>query len=256
MKIVFKIIFLIICFFSITNLSNWNYWIYYWTNLKYAKTLYSKYDLLIIQDYNFELFKEYLWKKICYISVWEFDWLWSELTTLWLSWAVIWYNKEWNSYKMNMWDLNWIDYLLKKENHLKELWCNGLFLDTIWQDNFEKESINITKILKQNWQDSYIIVNNAHNIKNEILSYIDWYMFENFFDFWIKSWSEEYAWYLEQSKEYYELSKNYNKKIYTLIYWNPEINTKRKNWSNYIKNVCKKYNFDFIFSNYSLNKIY
>jgi len=97
------------------------------------------------------------------------------------------------------------DYLVKEELKLKNMWCNWLFLDTIWQDLQEEGWILITKKLRENWKDAYIIPNNAHNIKNEIKDYVDWYMFENFWDKTVKDNSEEAKWLLAKMQEYKNL---------------------------------------------------
>jgi hypothetical protein len=49
------------------------YGIYYWTDNKYAPKTFGL-DTMIIQPYNFDLYKTYTGKKICYLSVGEFDW--------------------------------------------------------------------------------------------------------------------------------------------------------------------------------------
>lgn len=249
--------FLILSLFLLCSLTTQaNYGIYYGTNSTYAKSLYSKYDLIIMQDYNYNLFKSYSGKKVCYLSVWEFDGTQTELSNLWLTGAVIWYNSEWGSYIMNMGHEKWVNYLLKRETTLKNMWCHGIFLDTIWQDGYEKQAITLTQKLKTNRKESYIVVNNAHSIKNDIVSYIDAYMFENYWDYGTVSGTPDADWYINLSQEYLTLAKTYNKRIFALSYGNINLNTNMKKRAEIVRNLCKKYNFEIIFSNYNLNKIY
>lgn len=250
-------LFLIFIFSGIyVTITYWNYWIYYGTNKNYAKTLYSKYDLIIMQDYNYHLFSKYNGKKICYLSVWEFDGNNESLISLGLSWSKIWENKNWESSIMDMWNQKWIDYVLQKQTDLKILGCDGLFLDTIWQDGYEKEAIDLVKIIKNNWKESYIIVNNWHNIMYDIVDYIDGYMFENFWSYGTIIWTTDADWYIQLAREYEILAKKNNKKIYTLIYWNPNKNLKLKKWWLQVKKICSQYHFEFIFSNSNIDKIY
>ena len=48
------------------------YGIYYGTDQKMANATYG-FNIMIIEPYNFNLYKNYTGKKICYISVGEFD---------------------------------------------------------------------------------------------------------------------------------------------------------------------------------------
>lgn len=228
-----------------------NYWIYYGTNKTYSKTL-TWYDIMILQPYNYNLFKDYTGKKICYITVWEFDWTKDELTTLWLSNAVKWFNSEWNSYLMDMWSKTWQKYLIKKEWELKTMKCDWIFLDTIWQDWQEKEWISIVKKLRANWKDSYIVVNNGHNIKNSIVKYVDAFMFENFWDKTVKAGSEDAKWLDWLSSEYQALAKKYKKRVFTLSYGNPWTSK----WGNNIKAKAKTYWFETVFASINLTRIY
>lgn len=256
MKNIVKIFLTFIWIVMFMNITHGSYWIYYGANKTYAKSLYNKYDLIIMQDYNFNLFKTYTWKKICYLTVWEFDGTSNDLIGLNLTGAQIWENKEWNSIIMDMWNQNWIHYLLQKENNLKNIGCNWLFLDTIWQDGYEKQAIDLIKILKNNWKESYIVVNNWHNIKNEIVDYIDAYMFENYWNNGTIKGSTDWDWYINLSQEYATLWKTYGKKIFALIYWNPNQNIKTKKWGTVVKDLCNTYGFEFIFSNLNINKMY
>lgn len=228
-----------------------SYWIYYGTNKTYAKTI-TWYDILIVQPYNYNLFKDYKGKKICYITVWEFDGTKDELNQLWLSGAVKWYNSQWNSYLMDMSSTLWQTYLIKKEWELKKLKCDWIFLDTIWQDWQEKAWIDIVKKLKSNWKDAYIVANNAHTIKKDIVKFVDAYMFENFWDKTVKAWSEDAKWLDNLSLEYQAIAKKYNKRIFTLSYGNPWTS---KWWKN-IKDKATKYWFETIFADTNLQRIY
>lgn len=228
-----------------------SYWIYYWTNKTYAKTIFW-YDLMILQPYNFNLFKDYKGKKICYITVWEFDGTKEEMDNLWLTSAMKWYNSERNSYFMDMSSTVWQNYLLKKEAELKNMKCSWIFLDTIWQEWQKKWWIAIVKKLKENWKDAYIVVNNWHEIKNEIVNYVDAYMFENFWDKTVKLWSEDAKWLDALSVEYQALAKKYNKRIFALSYWVPWTSK----WWTSIKTKAKKYWFELIFTNNIINKMY
>lgn len=247
----------LLLFLLTTNMSLAQYWIYYWTNKSYAKKTSTPFDLMIIQPYNFDLYKNYNWSKICYLTVWEFDWTENELNSLWLSEAKVWVNTEWNSIIMNMANLKWQNYLLQKSNQLKQMWCNWMFLDTIWNDWQEAWWIEVVKKLKNNWPQSIIIPNNPHNIKKEIFNYVDWIMFENYWDFGTKSWSQDANWYNQLSQEYKQEYVDKWKKVYALSYWNPfSTNIKRQNWWLDVLNLSNIYWFELIFWNYNLNKIY
>lgn len=124
-------------FALIPALTSADYGIYYGTNATYAKRTSETFDMMIIQPYNYKLYANYTGKKICYLSVGEFDGTVTDLTTLGLDGAKIGYNATWNSYFMDMSNLLWQDYLVKKEGELKTMGCDGLFLDTIWQDGQE-----------------------------------------------------------------------------------------------------------------------
>lgn len=240
-----------------TNLTFADYWIYYWTNKNYVKKTFSKFDLMIIQPYNFNLFKNYTWKKICYLTVWEFDWSENELNNLGLKEAKVWINTEWNSIIMNMSNLKWQNYLLNKSNELKTMWCDGMFLDTIWNDWQELWWIEIVKKLRSNWKNSIIIPNNPHNIKKEIFDYVDWAMFENFWDYGTKVNSEDGLWYKELSAQYKEEFVDKWKVVYALSYWNPFwTNILRNKWWQEVLNLTNNYWFGLIFSDYNLTKIY
>lgn len=58
------------------------------------------------------------------------------------------------------------------------------------------------KRLRENWEKAYIIPNNAHNIKNDIVNYVDAYMFENFWDKTVRNNSSDARWLLGQMQEY------------------------------------------------------
>lgn len=239
------------------NISFAEYWIYYWTSSTYAKKTYTPFDIMIIQPYNINLYKSYTWKKVCYLSVWEFDGTLDELNTLWLSEAKVWVNSEWNSIIMDMSNLKWQNYLLKKSNELKQMWCNWMFLDTIWNDWQEAWAIQIVKNLKTNWKEAFIIPNNPHYIKNEIFDYIDWAMFENYWDYWTKATSEDGLWYKELSAQYKEEFVDKWKVVYALSYWNPFwTNILRNKWWQEVLNLTNNYWFGLIFSDYNLTKIY
>lgn len=237
---------------SLFSFSFAQYWIYYWTSKSYAKTLFN-YDVMIIQPYNINLFKDYKGKKVCYLTVGEFDGTESELESLWLKDAVKWFNSEWNSYMMDMSNSKWQDYLISQENNLKTIWCNWVFMDTIWQDWQEDAWVTIAQKIKQNWSDWYIVVNNWHYIKDRIIDYVDAYMFENFWDKTVKAWSEDEKWLQELSSEYQNIAKTYNKRIFALSYWNPA--TAIKWWKN-VKAKASLYWFEIIFSNLNLTKIF
>ena len=245
---------LFIYFLSIVNAETG---IYYWLNKKYNSSLNSNFDYMIIQPYNIELYNQYKWKKLCYLSVWEFDWSNDELINLWLEKSKIWINEERSSIIIDMSNKNWQKYIISKWKELKKLWCNWLFLDTIWNDWQEKWWIQIVKLLKLSWKNSYIIVNNPHNIKNEIFDYVDWIMFENYWDIWTKANTSESDWYFELSKEYKNKYIDNGKKVIALTYWDPTWNnSKKKTWWNDVLDITNKYWFELIFSNYDLTKIY
>lgn len=233
-----------------------SYWIYYWSNATYAKSLFTKYDVMIMQDYNYNLFKNYTWKKVCYLTIWEFDWDSTQLNNLWLSWAVVWFNPDWNSYIMDMWNQTWVNYLLNEENRLKNLGCNGLFLDTIWNTWYETQAVALTKSLKDNWTNAYIVVNNAHDIKNELVNYVDAYMFENYWQYGTKAWTNDANWYNALSLDYQNLAKTYGKKIYSLSYGNVNLNSSMKTWGNTVVNKCTSYWFEYVIADWNLTKIY
>jgi len=50
-------LFVLISLLLIPCLTNAEYWIYYWVNSNYSKKTLSKFDLMIIQPYNFDLYK-------------------------------------------------------------------------------------------------------------------------------------------------------------------------------------------------------
>lgn len=56
--------------------------IYYGTDAVYAKRTARAFDMMIIQPYNFNLYANYTGKKICYLTVGEFDGTATELTNL------------------------------------------------------------------------------------------------------------------------------------------------------------------------------
>lgn len=245
---------LILSFVFVPYITNAEYWIYYWTSQKYANKTVG-FDTIIIQSYNINLYKNYTGKKICYLTVGEFDWTWEELWTLWLSWAVVWFNSDWNSYIMNMSNSNWQEYLIKEENKLKKKWCNWLFLDTIWQEWQQQGWIEIVKKMRENWKEAYIIPNNAHFIRYDILGYIDAFMFENFWETTTKDWSEDALWLEEQMVGYQKLIKWTNVRLIAISYWNPFL-TRNKKWWNKVKNLSLKYWFEQIYTNKYLTSIY
>lgn len=251
-----KIISLILTWILISSplIASAEYGIYYWTSQKYANKTVG-FNTMIIQPYNYNLYKNYTGKKICYLSVWEFDWTQSELDSLGLNNAKIWFNSDWNSFIMNMSDSNWQEYLVKEEIKLKNMWCNWLFLDTIWQDWQETWWIEITKKIRENWKDAYIIPNNAHNIRSDILNYVNAFMFENFWELNTKNWSDDAIWLEEQMQEYQKLVKWTNKKLYAISYGNPFV-SKNKKWWDKVKNLSIKYWFEQIFTNLHLTNIY
>lgn len=250
-----KIFICILLFVLWTDISSAYYWIYYWTNKNYNLSINKNFDYMIVQPYNLDLYNEYKWKKICYLSVWEFDWSDEELTNLWLEDSKIWINEEWWSIIIDMNNQKWLKYIIKKEKELKKLWCNWLFLDTIWNDWQEKWWIKIVKTLRKNWDNAYIIVNNPHNIKLEIANYIDWVMFENFWDIWTKQNTTDSEWYLNLSKEYKEIYVENGKIVLALSYWDPSLKNKNSWWKE-VLNLTNTYWFELIFSNYDLTKIY
>lgn len=252
-----KLFLILVCLFSfVSEHVYWSYSIYYWVNQKVAKKTFTS-DLVILQEYNFDLYKKYTWKKICYLSVWELDETNDYITLHWLKDAVISKNTEWNSFIMDMNNPAWIEFVLDKEKKLKDMWCDWLFLDTIWQENKEQWGIDIVKKIRDHWYDSYIIVNNAHYIKNEIKDFVDGYMFENFWDYGTVVGSENALWYESLFKDYSSLSLEW-KKLYALNYTNPKnlLSKKKKDWYKIIQKKAQIYNFDLIFSSYNLDKVY
>lgn len=233
-----------------------DYGIYYGTNKNYAQKTFSKFDMMIIQPYNFDLYKNYTGKKICYLTVWEFDWTQTEFDNLGLSESKIWVNNEWNSIIIDMSNKKWQEYVLQKSNDLKKMWCDGMFLDTIWNDWQEKGAIEIVKKLRKNWQKSIIIPNNPHNIKKDIVDYVDGAMFENFWDYGTNEKSSEWIWYKNVSEEYNKLYISKWKPIYVLSYWNPYKNAKMKIWWEKVLTLAKNYEFQVIFTDYDLTKIF
>lgn len=230
------------------------YGIYYWTNQKYVtKTLW--FDTMIIQTYNINLYKNYKGKKICYLTVGEFDWTTDELKTEWLESSKIWFNSDWNSFIMNMSDIKWQNYLVKEELKLKNLWCNWLFLDTIWQDWQQKWWIEIVKKMRENWKEAYIVANNAHFIRYDILKYVDAFMFENFWETTTKAWSEDALWLEEQMQEYQKIVKWTKVRIIAISYWNPFLTTNKKWWEK-VKSLSIKYWFEQIYTNKYLTNIF
>jgi len=233
-----------------------DYWIYYGTNQSYATKTFSKFDIMIIQPYNFNLYKNYTGKKVCYLTVWEFDGTQEELETLWLSQAKIWVNTEWNSIIMNMSDINWQNYLLSKSNELNQMGCHGMFLDTIWNDGQEAGWIEIVKKLRNNWSNAIIIPNNPHNIKEAIIDYVDGAMFENFWDYGTLENSSDGLWYKNLAQQYKDLYTSKWKPVYALSYGNPYQNTTLKKWGQKVVSLATNYNFQVVFSDYNLTKIF
>lgn len=233
-----------------------DYGIYYGTSQSYATKTFSKFDMMIIQPYNFNLYKNYTGKKVCYLTVWEFDGTQQELDALWLSGAKVWVNTQWNSIIMNMSDINWQNYLINKSNDLKKMGCNGMFLDTIWNNWQEAWWIEIVKKLRNNWQDAFIIPNNPHNIKEAIVDYVDGAMFENFWDYGTTENSSDGLWYKNLSQEYKNLYTSKGKPVYALSYGNPYQNTTLKKWGQKVVSLANTYNFQVIFWDYNLTKIF
>ncbi len=250
-----KLIFSFSVFFILTWISSANYSIYYGANKNYAIKTFTSSDMMIIQPYNFNLYKNYTWKKVCYLSVWEFAGTASWITNLWLDEAVVWTNPNWNSIIMDMWNLKWQNYLVWEEIKLKNMWCNWLFLDTISNDSQKSGAIEIVKKMRANWKDSYIVPNNAHNIKNDINDLVDGYMFEDLWSFWTKVWSADAIWYEQLSSEYAKLVAGW-KKVYALSYNDPFVNTNKIKWWNQVLALANKYNFELVFWNSDLSKIF
>ena len=167
--------------------------------------------------------------------------------------AQIGYNPNWNTYIMDMSSATWQQYLLTSAKKLRTLGCDGLFLDTIWQNGQETGAIAIVRALRTQWLNAYIIPNNAHNIKNQIIASVDGFMFENFWDKTIKSGSADANWLTTQMQEYQTISKTYNKRLFGIVYGDPFAN---KTWSNTTKNLALKYGFGMIYTNTSLTTIY
>ena len=235
------------------SITSAKYGIYYATNATYAKRTAQNFDMMIIQPYNYHLYANYTGKKICYLTVGEFDGTATELTRLWLDGAKIGRNTAWNSFLMNMSSPLWQDYLLKEERKLKAMGCHGLFLDTIWQDGQEAGWIAITKKLRENWKEAYIMPNNAHNIKKDIVNYVDAYMFENFWDKTVKDNSQEAKWLLTQMQEYNTLKKVSGKWLLAISYGNPFIS---KIWGEKTKKLAIKYGFEEIYTNEDITTIH
>lgn len=229
------------------------YSLYYWTDINEAKKTFKS-DIVILQDYNIHLYEKYKWKKICYLTVWEFDGDKKELEQLWLTWSVIWFNERWNSYLMNMGSSQRLQFLLNEANRLKNIWCQGLFLDTIWQDWQEKESVEVVKNIYHFWKDGLIIPNNAHNFKQHINDYVYAYFFENFWDYGTQIGTHTADWYINLFEEY---SKTW-KRLLGVNYKNPKkiIWKDEKQWFQQIKKYAKKYSFEIQFSDLHLEYIY
>ena len=247
---------IILLFVLVMSFSYSSFIFYYWDDKNYVDTVLSKWrdvDYLVIQDYNFELFKQWPGKKICYLSVWEFDWTKEDLKKLHLEKAVVWYNKEWNSFIMDMGDKKWRKYLKKRLKYLKKLWCDGVFLDTLWQQWQDDKAKWLVKYLRSKWKKWIFIVNNAHNIKFDIVKYVDWYLFENFWDKWTKYCDDDCKWYLSQFKDYKRIKEKYRKLLWAISYWDPD---RDKNWYNQVIDIANKYWFEVDFGNYDLTKIY
>lgn len=230
------------------------YGIYYWTSQKYAsKTIW--FNTMIIQPYNIGLYENYTGKKICYLTVGEFDWTADELKTLWLDSSKVWFNETWNSFIMDMSSIKRQEYLIKEELKLKNMWCNWLFLDTIWQDWQQEWWIQIVKKMRENWKEAYIIPNNAHFIRYDILGYINAFMFENFWETKTTVWSEDALWLEEQMQEYQKLVKWTNVRLMAISYWNPFV-TRNKAWAIKAWQLSLKYWFEQIYTNTYLTNIY
>lgn len=147
----------------------------------------------------------------------------------------------------------WQQYLLTSAQKIRFLGCDGLFLDTIWQTGQETGAIAIVRALRAQWSSAYIISNNAHNIKNQIIASVDGYTFENFWATTIKTGSADANWLTAQMQEYQILSQMYNKRLFGIVYGDPFIN---KAWSNTTKNLALKYGFGMIYTNTSLSILY
>lgn len=253
MKIKILPIILIWLLVFIPSISSAEYGIYYGANSIYAKRTATTFDMMIIQPYNYNLYTNYTGKKICYLTVGEFDGTTTELKNLWLDSAKIGYNSTWNSFYMNMSSVLWQDYLVKEELKLKNMGCNGVFIDTIWQDGKESGWIAIIKKLRENWKEAYIVPNNAHTIKNEIVNYVDAYMFENFWDKTVKDNSTDAKWLLTQMQEYSILKKNTGKRLFAINYGDPFVS---KTWGEKTKNLAIRYGFEEIYTNRNITMIY
>ena len=150
-------------------------------------------------------------------------------------------------------NVTWQKYLLASAQKLKSMGCNGLFLDTIWQDGQETGGVAIVRSLRAQWPTAYIIPNNAHNIKKQIVGSVDGYMFENFWEQSVKVGSADANWLTAQMQEYQTLSQTYNKRLFAIVYGDPFTN---KTWSNTTKNLALKYGFGMIYANTALSAIY
>lgn len=230
--------------------------IYYGTDAKVARKLFNK-KINIIQDYNFSLFRGYTGKKICYLSVWESTEDQAILSTLWLDALIIGKNADWWGYIMNMSDEKWQNYLVQKAQNLKNLWCNGLFIDTIWQSDQQSGWIEIIKKLRINWTNAFIIVNNAHEIKETIAENVNGYMFENFWQYWTTKWSTDGNWYVALFGEYLKLWQSW-KTLYAISYSDPSTyKTKAlKTWWMELSSLAKLYHFSTIYASKDLDNIY
>lgn len=229
------------------------YGIYYGMSATYAKRTAQAFDRMIVEPYNISLYSMYTGKKICYLSVGEFAGTPTELDALRLTSAQVGYNSTWNTYIMDMGNTTWQKYLLASAQKIRSLGCNGLFLDTIWQDGQETGAIAIVRALRAQWPSAYIIPNNAHNIKTQIVASVDGYMFENFWEKTIKTGSADANWLTTQMQEYQTLNKKYNKRLFGIVYGDPFAN---QTWSNTTKNLALKYGFDMIYANTALSTIY
>jgi len=58
------------------------YGMYYGMDPAYAKRIAATFDMMIIQPYNYDLYMNYPGKKICYLTIGEFDGTAAELAKL------------------------------------------------------------------------------------------------------------------------------------------------------------------------------
>ncbi len=85
------------------------------------------------------------------------------------------------------------------------------------------------------------------------MSYVDGYMFENFWDKTVKDGSGDAEWLLAQMQEYNTLKNTYGKRLFAINYGDPFVS---KAWGTKTKNLATKYGFEIIYTNRNITTIY